>query len=129
MLLKCQYYQKPSVDSMEFLDSEGILLFTHKVLSDSATPWTAAHLSSTISWSLLKFTSFESVMLSNHFILCPHTPLFREVEVTSLKSILNHKRLKIAKEILRTKQYFLISRYTIKLYLSKQYDTGKKTEK
>ena len=37
------------------------------------TPWTAvcqAPLSSTISWSLLKFTSIESVMPSNHLILC-----------------------------------------------------------
>ena len=37
------------------------------------TPWTTAHqdlLSSTISWSLLKFMSIESVMLSNHLILC-----------------------------------------------------------
>ena len=39
----------------------------------SVTPWTPAHkapLSSTISQSLLKFTSIESVMLSNHLILC-----------------------------------------------------------
>ena len=38
-----------------------------------ATPWTAARqapLSLTISWSLLKFMSIESVMLSNHLILC-----------------------------------------------------------
>ena len=38
-----------------------------------ATPWTAAHqapLSSIISWSLPKLTSIESVMLSNHLILC-----------------------------------------------------------
>ena len=38
-----------------------------------ATPWTAAHqasLSITISWSLLKLTSIESVMPSNHLILC-----------------------------------------------------------
>ena len=38
-----------------------------------ATPWTAAHqasLSFTNSWSLLKFRSIESVMLSNHLILC-----------------------------------------------------------
>ena len=38
-----------------------------------ATPWTVAHqasLSSTISQSLLKSMSTESVMLSNHFILC-----------------------------------------------------------
>ena len=40
-----------------------------------ATPWTAAHqasLSFTISWSLLKLISIESVMPSNHLILsCP----------------------------------------------------------
>ena len=38
-----------------------------------ATPWTAAlqaPLSSTISWSLLRFISIELVMLSNHLILC-----------------------------------------------------------
>ena len=37
------------------------------------TPWTAAHqvpLSSTIYQSLLKFMSIESVMISNHLILC-----------------------------------------------------------
>ena len=37
------------------------------------TPWTAAHqasLSSSISWSLLKFISIESVILFNHLILC-----------------------------------------------------------
>ena len=36
-------------------------------------PWTAAHqasLSSTISWSLLRFMSIESAMPSNHLILC-----------------------------------------------------------
>ena len=41
------------------------------------TPWTAAYqasLSLTISWSLPKFMSFESVMPSNHLILC--CPLF-----------------------------------------------------
>ena len=45
-------------------------------MSDSATPQTTAHqtsLSSTIFWSLLRFTSIESVMLSNHLIF--HCPL------------------------------------------------------
>ena len=41
----------------------------------STTPWTAAHqasLSFTVSWSLLKLISIESVMPSNHLILsCP----------------------------------------------------------
>ena len=38
-----------------------------------ATPWTAAHQASvsiTNSWSLLKLMSIESVMSSNHLILC-----------------------------------------------------------
>ena len=38
-----------------------------------STPWTAecqASLSFTISWSLLKFMSIESLMLYNHLILC-----------------------------------------------------------
>ena len=37
------------------------------------TPWTAAHqvsLSFTISWSLLKLMSIESMMPSNHLVLC-----------------------------------------------------------
>ena len=41
-----------------------------------ATPWSAAHqasLSFTISWSLLRLMSIESLMPSNHLILCcPH---------------------------------------------------------
>ena len=40
------------------------------------TPWTAAcqaTLSLTLSWSLLKFMSTESVILSNHIILCPQS--------------------------------------------------------
>ena len=38
-----------------------------------ATPWTAVHqaaLSSTITQSLVKFLSIESVILSNHLTLC-----------------------------------------------------------
>ena len=51
-----------------------VQLLTHVQLS--VTPWTTACqalLFSTISWSLLKFMSIESVMLSNHLILC-HRP-------------------------------------------------------
>ena len=46
-------------------------------MSDSATPWTVTHqapLPFTISWSLLKFLSTESVMPSNHLILCHPSP-------------------------------------------------------
>ena len=42
-----------------------------------ANPWAAAHqasLSFTVFWSLLKLKSIESVMLSNHLVLCH--PLF-----------------------------------------------------
>ena len=47
--------------------------FSCSVVSDSATPWTAARqasLSITNSWSLLKLTSIGLVMPSTHFILC-----------------------------------------------------------
>ena len=50
-----------------------VLLFSHSVVSDSATPQTAAHqasLSFTISQSLLKLMPIESMMPSNHLILC-----------------------------------------------------------
>ena len=46
------------------------------------TPWTTARqspLSSTISWCLLKFTSIESVILSNHLILCRPLPLLPSI--------------------------------------------------
>ena len=58
------------------------MLFSCQVVSDSATPWTAAHmapLSSTISRSLLKFTSLESMMLSNHLIFCHPLPLLPSI--------------------------------------------------
>ena len=47
--------------------------FSCQVMSNSVTPWTAAQrasLSLTICWSLPKFMSIGSVMLSNHLILC-----------------------------------------------------------
>ena len=50
-----------------------VLLFSRSLVSDSMTPRTAARqasLSFTISWSLLKLMSIESVMPSNHLIFC-----------------------------------------------------------
>ena len=60
-----------------------------------ATPWTAAcqaSLSITNSWSLLKLTSIESVMPSNHLILC-HLffllpSVFPRIRVFSKESVL-----------------------------------------
>ena len=49
------------------------LLFSLSVVSDSVTPWTVARQASlyfTISWSLLKLMSIDSVMPSNYLILC-----------------------------------------------------------
>ena len=57
-----------------------------------ATPWTAVHLSITNSRSLLKFMSIESVMPSNHFILCRPLLLlpsiFPSIRVLSNESVL-----------------------------------------
>ena len=59
-----------------------------------ATPWTAAHQASlciTSSRSLLKLMSIESVMSSNHFILChPLLPpsIFPSIRVFSNESVL-----------------------------------------
>ena len=56
--------------------------FSCSVMSDSVTPWTAAHQASpsiTNSWSLPKPMSIESGMPSNHLILCrpsPFPPVF-----------------------------------------------------
>jgi len=55
-----------------------LLLFSHQVMCIFETPWIVAHqasLSFTISWSLLKFMSIESVISSNHLIPC-HPFLF-----------------------------------------------------
>ena len=64
--------KKRSIGSC-ILEGKPLLVFSHSVVSDSATPWTAARqasLSFTISQSLLKLMSIESVMPSNHLILC-----------------------------------------------------------
>ena len=60
-----------------------------------ATPWTAAcqaSLSSTVSWSLFKFTSVELVMPSKHLILCRSLLLpsiFPSIWVFSNESVLH----------------------------------------
>ena len=67
------------------------LLFSRSVMSDSVNPWTAAcqaSLSFTISWSLLKLLSIESVMPSNHFILY-HPLLFLSSIFTSIRIFSN----------------------------------------
>ena len=69
--------------------------FSHSLVSNSATPWTAAHqasLSITNSQSLLKLMSIEPVMPSNHLILCRPLLLlpsiFPSIKVLSNQSVL-----------------------------------------
>uniref|UniRef100_A0AC11EPG8 Uncharacterized protein n=1 Tax=Ovis aries TaxID=9940 RepID=A0AC11EPG8_SHEEP len=70
--------------------------FSHSVVSDSATSWTAAHqasLSITNSQSLLKLMSIKSVMISSHLILCCPLLLppsiFPSIRVFSRESVLH----------------------------------------
>ena len=65
-------------------------------MSNSVTPWTEAHQASLFiinSWSLLKLMSFESVMPSNHLILCHALLLppsiFPSIRVFSSESVLH----------------------------------------
>ena len=63
----------PNVQSGLWLTMMSVQLLSRSVVSDSANPWTAAcqaSLSITNSRSLRKLMSIESVMPSNHLILC-----------------------------------------------------------
>ena len=65
-----QFCKRPTF-SFPFTDFCVVQLLSHIWLF--TTPRTAAHqalLSFTISWTLLRFMSIESVMLSNHLIFC-----------------------------------------------------------
>ena len=62
---------RPLLEWSHVYQFSSIQLLSHVQLF--VTPWTAAHqasLSITNSWSLLKLRSIESVMPSNHLILC-----------------------------------------------------------
>ena len=73
-----------------------VLSFHRSVMSDTLPPpWTAASQPSlffTISWSLLKLVSIESVMPSNHLILCRllllPPSIFPSIRVFSNESVL-----------------------------------------
>ena len=75
--------------------------FSSSVVSDSATPWTAAHqasLSIINSWSSPRPMPIESVMPFNHLILCPPLLLlpsiFPSIKVFSNESALHIRRPK-----------------------------------
>ena len=73
----------PLVDKvMAYPDRLSSVQFSRSVVSDSVTSWTAARqsfLSITNSWSLLKLMTIESVMPSNHLILCCPLPLLPSI--------------------------------------------------
>ena len=62
--------------------------FNHSVMSDSVTPWNAAH-------SLLKLMSIETVMPSNQLILCHRLlfspSIFPSIRVFSNESVLHNR--------------------------------------
>ena len=74
----------------EGLRSLNSVQFRHSVVSNSATPWTAA---CQASLSITKFMSIESVMPSNHLILCHPLLLlpsiFPSIRVFSNESVLH----------------------------------------
>ena len=73
LLVDSIYAPQPTSEQQTPLIPPTYILFSLSVVSDSATSWTAtrqASLSITISQSLLKLMSMESVMSSNHLILC-----------------------------------------------------------
>ena len=65
-----------------FLEESSSCCSAPQSMFDSVTPWTATHqpsLSITISHSLLKLMSIESVMPSIHLILCHPLPLLPSI--------------------------------------------------
>ena len=87
VLAQKQKYNQNRISSVQLLSR--VQLF--------AIPWTAARQASlffTISWSLLRLISIESVMPSNHFILCHFLPLLLSI-FPSIKAFSNELALRI----------------------------------
>ena len=65
--------RRNEMTGIQWMSNSQLLLFSHSVVSNSATPWTAARQAFLFignSRSLLKLMSIESVMPSNHLMLC-----------------------------------------------------------
>jgi len=111
-------YHYTFVQTQRIYDTKLLLLFSSSVMSDSATPWTAAcqaSLSFITSWSLLKLTSIESVMPSNHLILCYPLLLlpsiFPSIRIFSNESVLGIRWPKYS-SFSHFSEYFSISRFS-----------------
>ena len=85
------------VDGPPFLLVRSVSQFSRSVVSDSATPWTAARQASqsiTNSRSLLKHMSIVSVISSQHLILC-HLLLLLPSIIPSIRVFSNESALRI----------------------------------
>ena len=75
------------------VEVDGVIVQSLSCVQLFATPWSAEHqasLSFTISWSLLKLMSTESVMPFNHLILCSPlllTSIFPSINVFSSQQV------------------------------------------
>ena len=81
--------------------------FSCSVVTNSATTCTTAHqasLSITNSWRLLKLISIESVMISNHLILC-HPLLLLSSIFPSIRVFSNESVLRISFSISPSNEY------------------------
>ena len=92
-LITLSYNSKITMKLIQFSSVQ----FSHSVVSDSATPWTAAcqtSLSITSSRSSLRLTSIEWVMPSSHLILC-HPLLLLPPILPSIRVFSNESTLHI----------------------------------
>ena len=91
-ILKVKWKQLQKINYISFVSS---VQFSHSVMSDSATPWTAAcqaSLSITNFRSPPKPMSIELVMPSNHLILC-HSLLLLHSIIPSIRVFSNESAL------------------------------------
>ena len=80
-----------------FISKDVFVVHPPSLVQLFANPWTAAcqaSLSFTITWSLLKLMSIESVMPSNHLVLC-HPPLLPPSIFPSIRVFSNELALQI----------------------------------
>ena len=100
---------------------------SRSVVSDSATPWTAAcqaSLSITNSWSSLKLMSIESVMPSCHLILCCPLLLLPPIP-HSIRVFSNESTLHMRWPKYRSFSFSIIPSKEIPGLISYPYMTGK----
>jgi len=95
---------KTADTSQAFTVGPGSVQFSCSVESDSSTPWTAARqasLSSTISWSLLKFMSIDSgdAIQPSHPLLLPSPPSLNSSQHQALFQSISGDRITFGKNV------------------------------